>query len=510
MLSITRPKTAMIQHSPILVILLILSCCCIGDVRSQQQLGVATIGNNNNAAADVVRNEYYEYNAPGAQRYRRQRQAGPFGGVIPGLVITILSSTLQWYNEGRAVRDAKMLAYAKRKVVELDSISPIDPENDGKLVHVTGHVTTDGGLVDPKFGLFRPNALQLTSTTEAYQWKEKRNERKTRVSETETKVVVEYRYIKEWTKRPIESNRFQSPGHNNPYPKYGLGRDTMTVNDARISNGLRLRPDLVNQIGTTSFRVNGISDRPHHHCTSPVILGSGEDLPHTDDAVISSNKLYFPENKRPSELIDLDHGSQQLDRILSTRIAIVRSMPSPEVGDIRVSWLEVTAPSDGVSILAQQQDGKLVPWSHGDEGHNVYSLFPGRFTAQTMILELIGKSKFVTRLLRFGGWVGSFIGLNLVLSCIPALLKLVPFGIGNILEPLAYIATSTIALGASFGLSLAVISVAWLRFRPLLAAGLAFLSGAGFLGPLYYARWKRSPEVEEMDAKLRAPMNMKE
>ena len=223
-----------------------------------------------------------------------------------------------------------------------------------------------------------------------------------------------------------------------------------------------------------SFRVNGISDRTHHHCTSLVILGSGEDLPHTDDAVISSNMLYFSENKRSSELLDLDHGSQQLDRIPSTRIAVVRSMPSPEVGDIRVSWLEVKAPSDGVSILSQQQNGKLVPWSHGDKGHNVYSLFPGRFTTETMVLELIGRSKFVTRLLRFGGWVGSFIGLNLVLFCIPALLKLASFGIGNILEPLAYIVTSTLALGASFGLSLAVILVAWLRFRPQLAADLAF------------------------------------
>ena len=54
-----------------------------------------------------------------------------------------------------------MLAYAKRQVVELDSIAERDSENDGKLVHITGHVTTDGVLVDPKFGLVRQCALQL-------------------------------------------------------------------------------------------------------------------------------------------------------------------------------------------------------------------------------------------------------------------------------------------------------------------------------------------------------------
>ena len=119
-----------------------------------------------------------------------------------------------------------------------------------------------------------------------------------------------------------------------------------------------------------------------------------------------------------------------------------------------------------------------------------------------MIEKHIGKNKFITQLLRLGGWVGSFIGLNLLLSCIPALVKLMPFGIGDFLEPLAHIASSTIALGASFGLSAAVIAVAWLRFRPLLAAGLALVSGGGFFGPFFYARWKRSPEVMEMDAKL--------
>lgn len=233
----------MIQHSPILLMLLILSCCCIDAVRSQQRLAVAIV-NRDNPAADVVRREYYEYDAPGARRYRRRR-AGPFAGVVPGIFITLASSALQWYNEGRAVTDAQMLAYARRQTVELDPAAPIDPENDGRLVHVTGRVTTEGGLTDPDHGLFRPDALQLTSTTEAFQWNERRIKSKTRVSETETKVVVEYRYVKEWTKRHVESNRFQSPGHRNPYPNYRLGRNKMTAKDARMSNGLLLGPDLV-------------------------------------------------------------------------------------------------------------------------------------------------------------------------------------------------------------------------------------------------------------------------
>lgn len=332
-------------RDPPIKILLVLSSCCIGAVRAQQQLGVA-IGNANAGVGDVLRREHYEYRPPGAWG-DRQRQRGPFENVIPGIIVTVASSALQWYNEGRAVRDARMLANAKREVVELDSAAPIDPENDGKLIHISGQVATSSGLVDPDHGLNRPNALQLTSTTEAYQWKERRSESRTRVGETQTRVAVEYRYHKEWNKSYVESNRFQSTGHHNPYPRYQLGRNKMTVDDARMSNGFRLQPDLVDQIGNPSF-VSTISQHPslnNCHCKAPVVLGTGEDLPYNGDAVISSNALYFSESRRPSELLALDYGSHLVEvRSPENRIPVVRSAPRAEVGDVRVSWTEVTAP----------------------------------------------------------------------------------------------------------------------------------------------------------------------
>mmetsp|Transcript_7972 Transcript_7972/g.17982 ORF Transcript_7972/g.17982 Transcript_7972/m.17982 type:complete len:498 (-) Transcript_7972:29-1522(-) len=487
---------------------LILFYCCICTVQSQRQLGVA-IGNGNiGGGGDVVRREHYEYNAPGAQRHRRR--GGPFDGIIPGVILTIASSTLQWWNEGRAVRLAKMLGDAKKQVVELDSTAPVNPENDGKLVHVTGDIMTKGGVVDPVHGLYRPDALQLVRSTEAYQWKEQRSETKTRVSETKTKVEVKFRYYKGWTKKSVESNRFESStGHFNPYPKYQLGIDKITVNDARISNGLRIPPDLVDQIGNQDITIFTTSKYPRlreSHDPSSVAIGRGGDLPYIDGAVISSNTLYFSENKISSDVLTLgDDGRpvSQLNKIPSNnRIDVTRSIPMPEVGDVRVSWKEIAAPSDGVSILAQQQGDKLVPWAHSDTGHNIFRLIPGKFSARLMLEELIGKNKVITKFLRIGGWMGSFIGMNLVLSCIPALAKIVPFGIGNLLAPLAQIATSTIALSIATGLSAAVIAVAWLRFRPLLATSLAFVSGAGFFGPFFYARWKRSPVVKEVDTKL--------
>lgn len=492
---------AMVRHFTNSVILVIFIGCLIGTVRSQQQFGIAV--GNSDAGGDVIKREYYEYSPPGADRYH-QRQASPFGGILPGFIIVVASSMMQWYNEGRAVRDAKMLAKAEQQVVELDSLAPIDPDNDGKLVHVSGHITTNNGLVDPEHGLYRPGALQLIRATEAYEWKEQKSESRRRVSETETKVEVYYRYNKQWTQKHTDSNRFQSPNRYNPYPKYTLGRSVMTVSDAQMSNGLRVPPNLVNQIASNNPLSISDMTAEHRHIASSVNLLNVEDIAGNNDAVILSNenKLYISKNKSLSELLAL--GLSQPGAVQKSNIPIVRSLPYPEVGDIKVSWKEVTAPKEGVSIMAKQQDGKLVPWSHDSNGHTVYSLIPGKYSAKAIISHLIGRSKFITKALRIGGWIGNFIGLSLVLSCIPALVKLLPFGIGHLLEPLVSIATSTVALGASTGLSFSVISVAWLRFRPWFAAGLAIVSGAGFLGPFYYARWKRSPEVVELDVRLKA------
>ena len=101
-----------------------------------------------------------------------------------------------------------MLSEARKEVVTLDVNAPIQPENEGKLVHVAGQVTSRNGVRDGGHGLFRPKALQLVRSTEAYQWNERKSERRTRVSSSETRVEVEYRYDMEWTSRPIDSSGF--------------------------------------------------------------------------------------------------------------------------------------------------------------------------------------------------------------------------------------------------------------------------------------------------------------
>ena len=116
-----------------------------------------------NGGNDVVRREHFEYHAPRANAGPR-----PFDGFVPGLLLTLASSYLEWWNEGRAVGQARLLKKAEQTVVELDGLG-IDEANEGKLVHIiSAELTTDTGVVDQEFGLRRPTSLQLFKTSEVY------------------------------------------------------------------------------------------------------------------------------------------------------------------------------------------------------------------------------------------------------------------------------------------------------------------------------------------------------
>jgi len=417
---------------------------------------------------------------------------------------------LQWWNEGRTVRDVKLISTAQKEVVELNSTADIDTINNGKLIHITGSLSTQNGFTDADHGLHRKDALQLIRLTEEYQWKETKSERRNRVSETEVKVATEYRYHKEWSKRYRDSNMFESPeGHYNPPPSYQqLGQQIYTVNDAKLSgSGFHIRPDLLNQISSPDYIMKvagkGINNFQSVEYKRPINLGMGEDLPHLD-AVISPRGLYYSSElgnyrQQPSYISYTDNKPLEVIDDTKRRLTpVVKFEPQPIIGDVRVNWREVVAPPEGVSIVAQQYNNELIPWynPNSNDGGYIYSLLPGQYIAKEMIEKHIGKHKLITKILRVTGWVGSYYGLSLILGCIPAMIRALPFGIGSFVQPLANIATSTIALSASVGLSGTVMALAWLRFRPFLATALAFISGLGFFSPyIITLRLKRTDEV---------------
>jgi hypothetical protein len=134
-------------------------------------------------AQDIVRHSTTEYRPA---RTAPDRPAG-FGGVAPGLTLSVLAGAALWYNEGRAERESRLLGRVLRHVVRLDSSQPLDPAHDGALVHMSGRLQTAGAR-DPDFAaLRRPDALHLRRLTEVYEWQEERTDTETRISPTEVR-----------------------------------------------------------------------------------------------------------------------------------------------------------------------------------------------------------------------------------------------------------------------------------------------------------------------------------
>ncbi|MGH8516300.1 MAG: TMEM43 family protein [Panacagrimonas sp.] len=143
------------------------------------------------------------------------RIGGSIKGILVGLVMTVGAFPTLFWNEGRAVAREKALNEGAAAVISVDA-SRIDPQNEGRLVHLSGTAQTTDVVQDPEFGA-PIVALRLIRQVSMYQWKENetRETRKKLGGGEET--VTTYNYVKEWSDQVIDSGSFyDGEGHKNP------------------------------------------------------------------------------------------------------------------------------------------------------------------------------------------------------------------------------------------------------------------------------------------------------
>src|SRR5687767_13646847 len=75
------------------------------------------------------------------------RLFGSIKSVLVGLIFFVLAFPLLWWNEGRAVRTARSLSEGAGSIVSAPADS-IDASKEGKLVHMTGPVSTEKPVAD--------------------------------------------------------------------------------------------------------------------------------------------------------------------------------------------------------------------------------------------------------------------------------------------------------------------------------------------------------------------------
>ena len=354
-------------------------------------------------------------------------------GIVVGLALFVAGFPVLFWNEGNSVKTAKAIDEGEGACVSLDTNETVDPDMNGRLVHVTGKADTTDVLTDDDFGV-SVTAINLKRKVEMYQWVEdSRTTEKKNLGGSVTTTTT-YTYKKAWVEGAIDSGSFHEAGHDNPG---ALEFEETEAYAQNVSFGaFRLNKNQIESIGgSQAYRFPA-------GWTSRV-----------DRVQIQGQTLFVPNAEtRNNKLNNRDVASQ------------------PRIGDMRVTF-SVVLPHD-VSIIAKQHGDTFVPYT-AKNGKKLSYVHSGVADADEMFATARSNNAFITWLIRLAGFLLMFFGLSAVLKPLSVLADVLP-----ILGDIVGIGTGIVAGLVAIVCALVTIAVAWLFYRPVL--GIALLAAAGF------------------------------
>ena len=364
-------------------------------------------------------------------------------GVLFGLVLVVAAFPILFVNEGCAVKIAKGLGEGRGQVVTGAS-GQVNPQLEGKLVHMTGVASSKKGVTDAVLGISAPGAIRLERLVEMYQWIEKtetKKEKKLGGSEETIKVTT---YEKEWSSSEVSSQDFkikEKDGQRVENPPMPMKGGSVVANDVMLG-AHTLTDGLVSQLtGGT-----------------PVVI---------EQSAINA----LPESIRAGARVH-DGG------------IFVGDPAKPRVGDLRIKLLKTDA-SD-VSVVAKQTGNALGPWQTS-QGTTIALLDKGTLTADQMFSSAESTNEARTWIVRLLGFLCMFIGCGMIFKPLSVVADVVPF-IGSVVG----MGTGIVAFALSAPLSLVTIAVAWIVYRPILGVILLVVGIGVFVGIFMMAKKKRA------------------
>ncbi len=167
-------------------------------------------------------------------------------GIVIGLILFLVAFPLLFWNEGNSVKVAQALEEGRGATVEVEDITKINPEMNGKLVHMCGDATTEDVLKDSVFCIDH-NGIMLRRSVEYFQWVEhSRSEKKKNMGGSETTVTT-YTYEKKWCDRPESSANFKEAGHDNTVFFNDAGDQEQRAESVKFG-AFKFSADMINKI----------------------------------------------------------------------------------------------------------------------------------------------------------------------------------------------------------------------------------------------------------------------
>ena len=366
------------------------------------------------------------------------RLGGAAKGVFAGIVLFLAAFPLLFWNEGRAVKREQTLKDGASSVVSV-AADAVLPENNGKLVHVSGGLTSDATLTDPEFGI-SVKAIRLTRKVEMYQWREKsssKTEKKLGGGEKKTTV---YSYEKVWSDKLIPSENFKEAGHENP-AVFPFDSQKWQAGDVKLG-AFQLPENMISMIGQSK----------RHELPADYQLSNDRKGYVRDNAIY----VYHVQEMQTPDVLQ----------------AIDRAFGSLEIGDIRITYTSVV-PHD-VSVVAQQQEQTFSPYTTGNG--TILLMADSVQSADAMFQNAQSANSVMTWILRAAGFLLMYVGLGMVLRPLAVLADVIPL-IGDLVGT----GTSLVSFLISMPCTLFTIALAWLFYRPLIAIPLIVIGAAGLV-----------------------------
>ncbi|RRD70707.1 MULTISPECIES: TMEM43 family protein [unclassified Desulfovibrio] len=391
------------------------------------------------------------------------RIGASFGGIGLGIVLFLAGTALLWWNEGDFVATGDALTEAQSVTQELGDITRLNPAMNGKLVHATGPTETKDVLVDPVFGV-RVQGIRLLRNVEYYQWEEKsRTEKRQKLGGGE-ETVTTYTYEQGWQNSPVDSSRFKDV--QGGYRNFVLVHlDDFESQAKNVAFGAYRLPE--SMIGSIS------GEEPLN------VTLSGEALDKLDTQVRRTQKEVAPSAQQFSGTLFGGTDSQLPEgkvHVEGNTVFLGDSPAMPKIGDMRVTFRQVLPTN--VSILAKV-NGNTFESYHASNGKNISRLSMGTQSLENMYGAAHSSNATWTWVLRILGVILVISGCKMVVAPLSVIASVVPF-LGDV------VAAGTGIVCTFFGLawSLLIISIAWLRFRPVVG-GCMLLVAAVLIALLY-------------------------
>lgn len=353
-----------------------------------------------------------------------------FVAAAMGFVLFVVAFPVLWWNQGR-------IDLGKVAETSLAVTSP-SAENDGKLVSVTGDLSTTETLGDPPY--LKPGAyVALNRDAEMYAWHERSESTTKDKIGGGTETTTTYSYEHEWTSSPDDSSRFEKPdGHHNP--PMTIDSKQQSVAEAKVGEFLFSAPDC-------SLPVN-----------EDVALDEGKLEPGllTRRATDWLSPAPVTAFKLEGGYLFQGHGT----------------LGNPDVGDIRISYQALT-PGQSVTMFGQAQGNRVSTYTYKEKAH-LFRLFKsGRDEA---IAQLKLEHKMIGYAIGFAGFFMMWIGMTMVFSPLTQLAHVIPF-VGHLAERAIGCATFPVALVLTF----IVVMVSKVLHSPILALGLGVIVAVGMV-----------------------------